>query len=84
MDLAGASWRKTALHVFAVLAVFVVAGALLFTVGMSLLFSHWSDEPGRQLAGRIRAAGSPLIRQVVFRPQTMIDPPEVHVIVQPG
>jgi hypothetical protein len=46
--------------------------------------STWSNEPGQQLAARIRAVGSPLISEVVFRPATMIDPPEVHVVVRPG
>lgn len=72
--------------VVAVVAVLVAGVGLIYFVGMGLILSQspWSDEPGRQLAARIQAARSPLIRDVVFRPQTMIDPPEVHVIVQAG
>jgi hypothetical protein len=83
----GASWRKAGLHGFAVLALLIVGVGLLSGVGMWLLFASsgpWSDEPGRQLAARIQAVGLPIVREVVFRPKTMIDPPEVHVIVQPG
>jgi len=46
--------------------------------------SRWDDGPGRELAARINGAGSPLIDEVVFRPHTVIDPPEVHVIVRAG
>ncbi|MBA3339443.1 MAG: hypothetical protein H0T54_06830 [Geodermatophilaceae bacterium] len=59
-----------------------LAFGALFFVGLGP--SPWSDEPGRQLAARLQGVGSPLIRDVVFRPQTTIDPPEVHVIVQAG
>jgi hypothetical protein len=82
----GASWRKTGLHVFGFVIGAVIGAGLLAAVAIWLVLSGgpWSDEPGRQLAARIRAAESPLISEVVFRPQTMIDPPEVHVIVQRG
>jgi hypothetical protein len=64
------------------------AAGLAIIGGMALLVlspsSPWSDEPGRQLAARLQAVGSPLVQEVVFRPQTIIDPPEVHVIVRPG
>jgi hypothetical protein len=70
-----------------VVSIAAVAG-LAIMGGTALLFlspsSPWSDEPGRQLAARLQAVGSPLMQEVVFRPQTIIDPPEVHVIVRPG
>lgn len=87
MVRAGASWKRAALHGLIGLAVFFVGIGLLGLAGVWLLLGGggtWSDDPGRQLADRIRAAGSPLVRDVVFRPQSMIDPPEVHVIVNVG
>ena len=82
----GASWRKAGLHAFVALAAMLLGAGLVFYAAVSLMFGAgpWSDEPGRALAARLQAAGSPLIREVVFRPQSMIDPPEVHIIVQPG
>jgi hypothetical protein len=80
------SWRRAGLHAFLAIAALVIGAGLVFYVAMSLLFdsSPWSNEPGRALAARLQAAGSPLIREVVFQPRSMIDPPEVHVIVWPG
>jgi hypothetical protein len=63
----------------------VAVGMLAFVAIMTFAFrSPWSNEPGEALAERIRAANSPLIQTVEFRPLTMIDPPEVHVIVVPS
>lgn len=62
-----------------------LVGAIAFVAFAAIAFdSPWSNEPGEALAARIRAAGSPLVQRVEFRPLTMIDPPEVHVIVGPG
>jgi hypothetical protein len=88
MVRSGASWRRAGLHGLVVVAVFVVGIGLIGLAGMWWLLNGssgpWSDDPGRQLADRIRVADSPLVREVIFRPQTMIDPPEVHVIVNAG
>ena len=64
---------------------FVLCAELAFGLVFVWAFgsSPWSNEPGRQLAARLQASGSALIREVVFQPQTIIDPPEVHIIVQP-
>lgn len=82
----GASWRKAGLHVFLALAALVVAAGIILYAAMSLVGqgSPWSDDPGRALASRLEAAGSPIVRDVVFRPKTMIDPPEVDVWLRPG
>lgn len=63
----------------AVVVALWVVGAIAIYLG-----SPWSDQPGRELATRLQAVESQLIREVVFRPQTVIDPPEVHVILRPG
>jgi hypothetical protein len=83
-----ASWRKAGLHGLIALAVFIFGIGVVGVAGMWLLWGgfggHWSDDPGRQLADRIRAANSPLVQHVGFQSQTIIDPPEVHVIVKHG
>ena len=86
MTANGASWRKAAVHVLVAIAALVVGSGLFFLAVISLISATgpWSDDPGRALAARLQAAGSPLIREVVFQPKTMIDPPEVHITVQPG
>ncbi len=82
----GASWRKAGLHAFLALAAFVVGGGVIFYAAMSFVGrgSPWSNEPGRALASRLEAAGSPIVRDVIFRPKKMIDPPEVDVWLRPG
>ena len=62
----------------------IASGLIALGVVVFAPSSPWSDEPGRALAARLRAAGSPLIESVEFQPQRLIDPPEVHVIVRPG
>jgi hypothetical protein len=82
-----ASRWKAGLHGLIALAVFFTALGVAGFAAMWLMFGgvgRWSDDPGRKLADRIRAADSPLVREVVFRQQTIIDPPEVHVIVDAG
>jgi hypothetical protein len=64
---------------------FVAVGFLGFIAITAFVFpSPWSNDPGQALAARIRAANSPLVQSVEFRSLTMIDPPEVHVIVRRG
>ncbi len=67
-------------------AVVLAIGVLLAFVAIAIFtFSlPWSNEPGEALAARLRATHNPLIQAVEFRPLTMIDPPEVHVIVGPA
>ena len=86
MTLMAASWRRAGLHAFLALGVFVLGAGVILYVAVSFLGhgSAWSDEPGRALASRLEAAGSPIVRDVIFRPATMIDPPEVDVWLRPG
>jgi hypothetical protein len=76
------------IHGLIALVMLAVGIGVVGVVGVGLIWGGfgrpWSDDPGRQLADRIRAANSPLVQDVVFREQTMIDPPEVHVIVKHG
>jgi hypothetical protein len=82
----GLLWRKAGLHAFVALVALVVGAGVMLFVAMSLLMpkSPWSNDPGRALAMRLQAANSPLVREIVFRPQTFIDPPEVDVWLRPG
>jgi hypothetical protein len=43
-----------------------------------------SPSPGQAVAERIRAAGSPLVGKVVFRPADLLDPTETDVWLKPG
>jgi hypothetical protein len=68
-------------------AAFAFAVAALIYFGFLFLISNaspWSDDPGKGLAARLRAVHPPLIETVEFQSHTMIDPPEVHIIVRNG
>ena len=75
----GASWLKT------LGVVVVILGGLWLMLGVLLIvLSSGGSRAGESVAERIRSAGSPLVREVVFRPQHLPDPPEVNVWLNPG
>ena len=49
-----------------------------------ILVSSGGSRAGESVAERIRGAGSTLVREVVFRPQDLPDPPEVNVWLKAG
>ena len=57
--------------------------ALVFVLA-ALLVASCAPAPGEQVAARIRAAGSPLVREVTFRAADMIDPASIDVFLSPG
>lgn len=59
-----------------------VAVAVLWVTACSA--NRFDSRVGEQLAADIRAANSPIVRDVVYRSATMIDPPEVDVWLRPG
>jgi hypothetical protein len=40
--------------------------------------------PGEQVANRIRAAQSQIVREVIYRPANALDPAEIVVYLRPG
>src|SRR4051812_4907243 len=76
--------REIAVALLAAAGVVGVSVLVLVAIVAVALRSPYSDEPGAALAARLGAAHDPLIQAVEFRPATMIDPPEVHVIVRAG
>ena|ERR1700690_3196693 len=49
-----------------------------------LVATGCASTAGEQVASRIRAANSPVVREVVWRPANFLDPPEVDVWLIPG
>lgn len=74
-----ASWLKAlGLVVLVIGGLWLLSGVLLIVVGSG------GSRAGETVAERIRGVGSPLVREVVFRPQNLPDPPEVNVWLKPG
>jgi ABC-type Fe3+-hydroxamate transport system substrate-binding protein len=57
------------------------AVALVMAVAM---LGACASPPGEQIATRIRAAGSLIVREVIYRPANVLDPPEVIVYLRSG
>lgn len=56
----------------------------LLALLVGLLAAGCAPAPGEQIANRIRAAGSPVVREVIFRPANLLDPASIDVWLIPG
>lgn len=75
-----ASWLKA----FGLIAMILGGLWLLSAVVLIVVIFGGGSRAGESVAERIRTAGSPLVREVVFRPEHLPDPPEVNVWLKPS
>ena len=50
----------------------------------AVVLASCASPVGEQVATRIRAAGSPIVREVIYQPENYLDPEGLEVFLRPG